>query len=306
MSYFYAPQWPRITLKKLDLFAQVIGWNMVSQVLQSLNWQFEKLLLPRFVDLQTFGHYSVANDITGVPFQAIVQPLFRPFLVAFSHMRTNETLGEAYLKASSAIVLLVAPALLLISILSDVVVEVMLGPSWVNTAFLLRYLPLIAILTLPMVPMPSLAMTMNRMHFITIKNLSDLSTKAVLVVGLGYLAGIQGVLVAQAIAATISLVVSMIIVDRLVGLSFIRQCKDLARHVLPIVLMSLFIIPEIYIRKYDLGFVQFTALSCLMAALSIIAYLAGMFLTFKMSNATRSVEYDLVVRLFRQKFRPAV
>ena len=306
MSYIYSPLWPHLTLKELHRFAQMIGWNMVSQILQSLNWQLEKLLLPRFVDLASFGHYSVANDITGVPFQAIVQPLFRPFLVAFAHMGTTEKLGEAYLKASSAIVLLVAPVLLLISILSDVVVDVLLGPSWTNTAYLLRYLPLIAILALPTIPIPSLAMTVNRMHFVTIKNMSDLASKAVLVIVLGYIAGMQGIVVAQALAATISLIVSMFIIKSMIGLSLMRQCKELTRHFLPMFLMGLFIIPEVYVRNYDLGFVRFTSLACLMGAMSIIAYLAGIVLTFKMTNARRPAEYDLIVRLFKHKFRPAV
>lgn len=306
MSYIYSPQWPHLTLKELHRFAQMIGWNMVSQVLQALNWQLEKILLPRFVDLASFGHYSVSNDITGVPFQAIVQPLFRPFLVAFSHMNTTEKLGDAYLKASSAIVVLVAPVLLLISILSDVVVDILLGPSWHNSAYLLRYLPLIAILSLPTIPIPSMAMVVNRMHFVTIKNMSDLASKAALVIVLGYAAGMQGIIVAQAIAATISLIVSMFIMRSMIDLTLLRQCKELARHLLPLALMGLFIIPAIYVRKYDLGFVRFTSLSCVMGALSIIAYLAGIFLTFKMSNATRSVEYDLLVRLFKHKFRPAV
>jgi hypothetical protein len=145
-------------------------------------------------------------------------------------MGTTEKLGEAYLKASSAIVLLVAPVLLLISILSDVVVDVLLGPSWTNTAYLLRYLPLIAILALPTIPIPSLAMTVNRMHFVTIKNMSDLASKAVLVIVLGYIAGMQGIVVAQALAATISLIVSMFIIKSMIGLSLMRQCKDGPLH----------------------------------------------------------------------------
>ncbi|MGO7360555.1 hypothetical protein ACCS66_39025, partial [Rhizobium ruizarguesonis] len=55
--------------------------NNVSQVLSSINWKLDRLLLPRFTGLSTLGAFSVADNIAGLPYQTFVGPLLRQLMV---------------------------------------------------------------------------------------------------------------------------------------------------------------------------------------------------------------------------------
>ncbi|WP_165922036.1 oligosaccharide flippase family protein [Rhizobium azibense] len=306
VSYIFAPQRPVLSLKDWSMFAPIVGWYMLSQILQSVNWQLEKLLLPRFMDLVSFGRYSVASDITAVPYQSVVQPLFRPFLVAFSQIPSHEKLGEAYLRATCTIVFLVAPALVFLSILADVVVTLLLGPSWHGAAFILTCLPLIAIISLPTALVNSICFLADKLHLIIVKNVIELFSKLLLICSLGYAYGLNGILAGQAIAAAISLATSLAIVRASIGLGLARQAKEGAKYFAPVLLMALCLVPGIYLGDSVDHPMRQMWLSIATAAAAALVYLGSMFFMARMSSSEGLHEYDFVMQFLRKRFRPAI
>lgn len=129
-SYLLAPMRPTLTLSEWKHFQDMIGWNTVSQILNSINWQLDRLLLPRFTSLSTFGAFSVADNLAGIPHQTFVGPLMRPLMAAYSSVGDHRKLLTAYLKATNAITLVAAPILLILALLAEQIVRVIVGEKW--------------------------------------------------------------------------------------------------------------------------------------------------------------------------------
>ncbi|GAM04449.1 hypothetical protein MBENS4_1447 [Novosphingobium sp. MBES04] len=73
-SYALAPYRPRLSLAEWPLFADFLGWTTGAQLLAAINWQCDRLILGRFVSPAQLGIYSVANDLSYVPEQALSVP----------------------------------------------------------------------------------------------------------------------------------------------------------------------------------------------------------------------------------------
>ncbi|MGZ2485066.1 O-antigen/teichoic acid export membrane protein [Rhizobium pisi] len=155
-SYVFAPMRPAFSLSEWKHFQDMISWNTVSQVLSSINWQLDRLLLPRFSGLSTFGAFSVADNIAGIPYQTFVGPLLRPLMAAFSVVEDRRNLVAAYLKATNAITFVAAPVLIALAFLAEPTVRLLVGEKWASAAPILQWLCLVSLLGLPTNMMPPL------------------------------------------------------------------------------------------------------------------------------------------------------
>lgn len=239
-SFIFAPHRPRFTLSHWHIFAHMVGWNAASQVVVAINWQIDRLLLPRFIDVATFGRFSSADNLVAIPIQAVVQPVTRPFMSAFAAMRQSDNLGNIYLKASAGVTMIVAPILLALAVLALPIIKVILGHNWLATAPIMHWLALIGILTLPTVVMPALAQTLNRTHMVTARVITELLVKVPAVLIGILILGLNGAILGRAFAAVAILLVTLFIVRNLISLSIADQCKAYARPLLALVPMAAF------------------------------------------------------------------
>jgi len=69
LSYVYAPYRPRFSLRHWRAFADVLGWNTVTQIMQSINWQLDRILLGRILPSDIFGQYAVSSNLSEIPQQ---------------------------------------------------------------------------------------------------------------------------------------------------------------------------------------------------------------------------------------------
>lgn len=238
-SYIFAPQRIRFTLSQWHIFADMVGWNTATQMVAAVNWQLDKFLLPRFIDVAAFGRFSSANDLIAIPIQAVVQPVTRPLVAAFAAVRRNaDGLDGIYLKASVGIFATVAPILITLALLAQPIVHVLLGEKWLATAPIITALAFIAIGSLPTVVMPALAMTLNQMRLTTLRTFFEFAVKLpVTLIGILTL-GLAGALIGRGVAMVTVLLVSMFIVKKLISLSVIDQLKSLVRPLIALAAMG--------------------------------------------------------------------
>lgn len=228
-SYVFAPMRPHLTLAEWSRFRDMIGWNTVAQVLSSINWQLDRLLLPRFTSLSTFGAFSVADNLAGIPQQTFVGPLMRPLMAAFSNVEEHGKLVAAYLKATSAITLVAAPVLLIIAFLAEPIVRVTVGENWSLAAPILRWLCVVSLIGLPLTMMPALAMVLDNTRYVAFRMMAEFAIRApVTLVGIVYF-GIIGAIVSRLIAMFVAYAASMVITKRLIGATLGAQLNAFVR-----------------------------------------------------------------------------
>jgi O-antigen/teichoic acid export membrane protein len=238
-SYCLAPQRIRLTLSQWHIFAHMVGWNTATQIVAALNWQTDRFLLPRFIDVAAFGRFSSANDLIAIPIQAVVQPVTRPLVAAFAIARRSEKgLDSIYLKASVGIYTAVAPILVTLASLAEPIVRVVLGQKWIQTAPLITALALVTIGTLPTVAMPALAITLNQMRMTMIRTFLELGIKLpATFIGITML-GLAGAILGRALAMIAVLTGCLFLVKILVGLPVISQLKALIRPSMSLLAMG--------------------------------------------------------------------
>jgi O-antigen/teichoic acid export membrane protein len=230
-SYFFAPQRIRLNLSQWPIFTDMVGWNAAGQVLSALNWQTDKIILPRFVDTATFGRFTSADNLIGIPVQAIILPITRPLFSAFIAVRESDGLGRVYLKACAGIFSLVGLLLLMIAMLSQPIIHLILGSKWAPTAPILTWLAFAGIIALPAVLLPALAMALNRTRVSFIRLMVEFCIKIPLIITLAMTMQLQGVLIGQAISSCVVLMTTMVLVKDLAGLTVTAQLRGLFRPV---------------------------------------------------------------------------
>ncbi len=301
LSYFLAPTKFSISLKEWRMFAPLLGWNSFAQVMQAVNWQLDRIALPRFISVASFGNYSNAANITSIPYQAIVQPILRPLLVAFAARNEEEAVQAGYLRASYTITAIVGPILIGVSVCARPIVEVILGATWAGVAPILCYMALISAITLPVIPMPALALSQGHAHLVSLKTFAELLAKAPAVFMLVGRYGIGGALVAQAISSLVMVVASMALVRRLTGLTLYRQWTHLTRPA--VALLALAAVAHVIERGLygRLHAIVVIALAAAAAAAVYVTLMVGLWWASGKRAGPEAMAFNLAQRLLSPK-----
>ncbi|MBX4959175.1 lipopolysaccharide biosynthesis protein [Rhizobium lentis] len=302
-SYILAPMRPRFSLSEWQRFQDMISWNTVSQVLSAINWQLDRLLLPRFTGLPTFGAFSVADNIAGIPYQTFVGPLLRPLMAAFSTVEDRRNLVAAYLKATSAITFVAAPVLIALAFLAEPTVRILVGEKWAAAAPILQWLCLVSLLGLPTNIVPALAMVMDNTRSLALRMFAEFAVRVpVTILGIAYFQ-VAGALGARVVAVLVAYAASLVITRRLIGASFAAQLSAFCRPLsagLPMIAFLLWVEPKLAIMPAGFNLIGSLAL-CGAAAAAIFWVFA--LLLWQILGRPDGIETIVVQRLMPRRNR---
>jgi O-antigen/teichoic acid export membrane protein len=304
-SYALAPQRIRFTLREWHLFADMLGWTSARQILSAINWQADKIVLPRFVDIGTFGQFSWADTLISVPAQAILQPITPPLYAAFALAKQTGSLARVYLKASAGVFTIMAPLFLLIGMLSAPIVAVILGPAWQETAPILTWLSFAAIGYAPTVLLPALAMSLNRTRVAFEKLALEFCIKVPLIIILTVMLSLEGLLIGHVIAAVAGFLINLILVGRLLPLGIFSQIADLIRPTISMVPMALFLVAAQGIFDPGEGMLATVVNLTWVSALALAIFGVASLTLWRFAGCPDSCEAT-ILRMVRKFFRHAV
>ncbi|MFQ8433349.1 oligosaccharide flippase family protein [Amaricoccus sp. W119] len=239
LSYVFAPYRPRLSLAEWGWFRNMVGWNSVAQVFSALNWQIDRLLLGRLVPRANLGRYAMASDLAGIPNQALVIPLLRPLIAAFSLRADPASRTGAYLKVMNAIFMVAAPVLLGMALLSAPLVRLALGESWDAAAQILFWVALIAMAQTVIAPMNAMAMAMDRTRTIAMRGMAEFVIRLPATVAGAIWFGIPGAIAARGLTAALSVFIGFRLVGGLIGVPVHAQIRSLWRTCAALCAMAL-------------------------------------------------------------------
>lgn len=217
VSYCLAPMRPGLTLRQWPIFSGIIGWSMLSQLISSITWQADRLILPRFIDTRSFGRYTISSDLVSIPFQAVLYPLSRPLFAALARTGQDGGLGKAYLKVCGGVFLLMSPMFAFMICMAEPIVTVLLGSKWIEATPVFQALCFTAILGLPGGMMWIFAFLLNRLKMVTVRLLVELLAYIPLaLIGVTWW-GLAGAIVAKMATAIIAAGTGMALIQSFVG-----------------------------------------------------------------------------------------
>ncbi|MDQ7989579.1 MAG: oligosaccharide flippase family protein [Candidatus Dactylopiibacterium sp.] len=239
VSQFMAPQRPRWCLSEWRVFADMTGWNTLSQIFAVVCWQADRIVLGRYTSPAVLGRYGIASDLANLPMQAIGQQVMRPLAVALVQIKEPERARQAYAKAAASLLFAVAPMLACLAAFAEPAVLALLGEPWLPAAELLHYLALIAILGLVVAPSAPLAMVHDRMRLNTLRVAGEALVKLPLMLILVPQWQVQGALVAHALGTFVGTAIALGNVRNLIGIGVFRQLRLYARTALALLPLAL-------------------------------------------------------------------
>ena len=294
LSYVFYPYRPRLSLGEWPLFADVVGWNSVSQVFSATSWQMGRVILGRVGDAASLGFYTMAATIVALPEQAILKPLTRPLMSAFSDSHRRGVLRSGCLRATYALFAVGAPCLLTLAVLARPIVVAVLGAEWEPSAALVRWEALAVLVGIPAAVMPPLAMCLDRTRSVAARQAIQFALLLPLMLLLVPRHGALGLAYARFAAALVIAPINALLVRRLVGPGLGEQALTLWRPACALVPMFVVLWAGENRWLQDAHGPQLAALAGLVGAAGCATYGVALMTLWHFDGRPRGPESSLV------------
>lgn len=239
LAYLIAPWRPRLTLREWSSLSRFLSWSSLGQVLNAISWQVDQLALGRFVPRDSLGNFAIASTLAFLPFQVVINQVTRPLVSALATLQHDPArLAAAYRLGAATLVAVCLPVIVGLSVLSEPIVALALGPKWGQAADVLRWLALATIPSLFVAPVGALAMAINRTDLNFRLSTAEFVVRLPLTCIAAAQAGVPGVLVARAAATLITSGYAMLLVTRMTGIGVGSQIVASRRAILSSAIMA--------------------------------------------------------------------
>ncbi|MBB3917404.1 lipopolysaccharide biosynthesis protein [Rhizobium fabae] len=239
VSYTVLPFWPRITFRHARELFSFSVWLTAGQIVGTLNWRIEYLLIGKWMGSTQLGHYTVGNTLAMLPTREATAPLNQTIYPGFSKVRNDPVrLVAAYQRAQALLAAVALPAGIGMAVVADPMMRLAMGEKWVPAIFIVQALSAVfGIQTLGSLVQP-LGMAKGQTKLLFIRDAQMLVLRVpIIVAGLVYF-GLPGVIYARILSGLISTVVNMLLVKRLIGLPFFQQLAANFRAIASVAVMA--------------------------------------------------------------------
>jgi O-antigen/teichoic acid export membrane protein len=294
ISFFLAPYRPRFCLTQWRYFAGILGWTSLAQIIRSINWQADTMLLGRIAGHLELGLFTTANNLSYIPLLAILQPASRPLFASLSSLKHDPArLRRAYQLISVAAITVGLPALVGESLLAKPLILVLLGRHWLPAAPMMTYLALSIIPSLFALPLGPMVMTLNQAHYFLRRNAFEFCVKLpILIIG-GIEFGVFGIIAARVVSEVAVALYCATIARRLIGLGMLRQIMGPWRSYVSTLLMAAGVI---YLQTWlQAGFSELRPIILLTVLISAGAGIYGASLTLLWLGCGRPAGLEHVI-----------
>lgn len=238
VSYALFPFRPRFGLKHMRELWSFSIWLALGQVVNTVNFRFDHLLIGGYLGRASLGHYSVGSNIAIAPTREAVQPLAQTLFPAFSLLADNaDRLRRGYQRAQATITAIALPAGIGFALIADPVVRLAMGEKWAPAIAVVQVIAcLYAVQTLGSQAKP-LAMATGATRLLFNRSLQMFLLRLPLVATGMYFWGLPGVLAGRATSGTIGTLINILMVRQLVGLKVREQLRVNLRCIASVALM---------------------------------------------------------------------
>ena len=244
VSYTVLPFRPAFSIAHArELFSFSI-WLTLCEAINTINWNFDQLLVGKYIGKTTLGYYTVGNNLAVMPSREATAPLTGTLFPAFSNLAHDPVrLAAAYQRAQTLVTAIALPAGVGMALIADPLVRLTMGERWLPAVFVIRILAAVfAFQTFGSLAQP-LAMAAGRTKLLFKRDLQAFLYRVPLVIVGLYFGGFAGVLYARAIMGTTGLLFNTNVVTKVTGLSLWQQIRPNMRAVASVLLMAAVVAP---------------------------------------------------------------
>ncbi len=239
VSYLVLPFRPRVTFKHMRELFSFTAWLTAGQIVNTLNWRFDYLLIGKVLDSAALGYYTVGSNLAWMPTREATAPLTQTTFPSFSTIRNDPTrLAAAYQRVQAFVAAIALPAGIGFALVADPVVRLALGEKWAPVIFIIQSLASVfALQTLGSLVQP-LGMAKGETRMLFVRDTQMLFVRVPIILVAMILYGLPGVVVGRIFTGLLGALVNMILVQRLIGVTVPRQLAANGRALAGIAVMA--------------------------------------------------------------------
>ncbi len=143
-SYVIHPYRPKFSLKKVREQFKFSQWVLLKSIFGYMRAHIDTFIVKKLFTLDDVGKFNTIKYLTSIPATDIISPAVEPLLSAFSKSKHDlDDLAYKVRFSLCAIVVMVMPLCTYIALFPEPIVDVFLGPNWVETYGILSALSLL-------------------------------------------------------------------------------------------------------------------------------------------------------------------
>lgn len=309
LSYIMLPFRPALCVKHFKELWGFSVWVSLGQIVNTLNYRFDHLLVGTFLGRTDLGLYTVGSKLAVMPGQEMVRPLTATLFPAFSLTADDPVrMRRAYERVQGVVTAIALPTSIGFALVADPVVRLALGDKWLDAIPVVQLLAAIySIGTFGTLVTP-LGMARGQTKQLFGRTVQKLAMRVPLIsIGL-LVGGFMGLLYARALAGVISVVIDMVMVERFLGLSLVDQFRANLRAIVSTIVMALSIVLLQAMTSFAPDTESQLVMLAAIIALAVSTYLASSWLLWRIAGRpngpeTESIEAAARVwKIFRRRW----
>ena len=239
VSYCVLPFWPRVTFRHMREFFSFSAWLTAGQIVSTLNWRFDYLLVGKMLGGIPLGYYSLGSNLAMMPTREATAPLTQTIYPAFSNIRNDPgRLAAAYQRVQALVAAIALPAGIGTAVIADPLVRLALGEKWLPVVFIIQSLSAVfALQTLGSLVQP-LGMAKGETRVLFVRDAQMLALRVPIMVAGLMLYGLPGVIAGRVFTGLFSTYVNMLLVRRFTGVTVVQQLAVNMRALISIAVMA--------------------------------------------------------------------
>ncbi|MDB5662288.1 MAG: polysaccharide biosynthesis protein [Sphingomonas bacterium] len=238
LSYTILPFRPRISLRHVRELWSFSIWLTLGQLVSTINWRFDQLLIGKFLGRTALGIYTVGDNLAQLPTRESTQPLTRTLFPAFAKLNDDpDRQRRGFQRAQSTITAVALPLGVGVALVADPMVRLVLGERWLAAIGVIQALASIfALHTLGGLAQP-LGMARGETRTLFNRDLQLFFIRLPFICAGMFLWGLNGVVAARVLTGLIGLGFDMGLIRRFLGLSYLAQLRANLRTFAAVIVM---------------------------------------------------------------------
>lgn len=295
VSFAVAPHLPKPRLKEAGSLLSFSWWLMIIEIVRTINFRIEPLLIGKFVTIHTLGLFTVSRNFANLTTRETTLPLSATLFPAFRQLRDQpERQRKAYTRAQTLISAVAMPSGLLMAILAEPIVLLALGERWAGAVPLIQVLAVVFATETLGAALQPLAMANGRVDLVFRRSLQALTTRVPLTIAGLALGGLQGYLITRAMFALPGILFNKLIVRQIIGIPVLRQLLDNWRTLTATIAMAALGFGLTQMIGFGPGLVGLVAQIVLIGTVCVLAYLGILLGLWALCQMPEGPENDIV------------
>lgn len=262
-----------------DSFRDMFSFSsrlLISGIIDSIYNQLHRLVVGKFFPVAELGYYTRAEQFKNLPSHAISNSLMSFLLPVLSKIQDEpERMRKAVQRILKIVMFFNINLMIIMGVLSEPIIQVLLGDKWLNTVPYLQLLVLVGVLY----PMHAI-----NVQILTALGRSDLFLRIEILkklvgippVLLGIFVGIKAMIIGMIITSFISLAINAYYTNKMIDFGLIKQIKSLSNSFIVSLVLIITLLPAVIFLKGSVS--QLVILvGCSFTSLFIIVLMARMF-----------------------------